>query len=104
MYFEIPQNQFFVPWKQEESKKRRNTLFQEVRESENTVKCYHKDKIPRAFTLRKKPGNLINIRNNTFKKSPPNSVLEEKAVLFPKLRDVSRRKTDAFIRIQTSYS
>lgn len=27
MYFEIPQNQFFVPWKQEESKKRRNTLF-----------------------------------------------------------------------------
>jgi len=47
------------------------------------VKCYHKDKIPRAFTLRKKPGNLINIRNNTFKKSPPNSVLEEKAVLFP---------------------
>ena len=78
MYFEIPQNQFFVPWKQEESKKRRNTLFQEVRESEN-----HKDKIPRAFTLRKKPGNLINIRNNTFKKSPPNSVLEEKAVLFP---------------------
>ena len=83
MYFEIPQNQFFVPWKQEESKKRRNTLFQEVRESENTVKCYHKDKIPGAFTLRKKPGNLINIRNNTFKKSPPNSVLEEKAVLFP---------------------
>ena len=58
-------------------------FFQEVRESENTVKCYHKDKIPRAFTLRKKPGNLINIRNNTFKKSPPNSVLEEKAVLFP---------------------
>ena len=65
MYFEIPQNQFFVPWKQEESKKRRNTLFQEVGESGNTVKCYHKDKIPRAFTLRKKLGNLISIRNNT---------------------------------------
>ena len=31
----------------------------------------------------KNAGNLINIRNNTFKKSPPNSVLEEKAVLFP---------------------